>query len=48
MHRTEEVQEKIVFIWELRSYFGLSYEQIAEIEQQWNFLYEQTLQRVEQ
>ena len=35
-------EEKLAFQWELRTYFGLSYEQVSEIERNWSTLYDET------
>ena len=42
----EKGAEKLVWQWELRTYFGLSYAQINEIEHMWNKLYDKTLNEI--
>lgn len=39
LHHTADPLERVAWKWELRTYFGLTYAQIAEIEQNWNLLY---------
>lgn len=42
LHTSGDPLERVAWKWELRTYFGLTYAQVAELEQNWNILYQQS------